>query len=82
MPTQRITDRFEKVRSEGRKALVTYIMGGDPDLETSYQALCALRDNGADIIQSAADRERSGKETPGGRHSGENQQAEDPLCGG
>lgn len=54
MPTQRITDRFEKVRSEGRKALVTYIMGGDPDLETSYQALCALRDNGADIIELGA----------------------------
>jgi len=54
MPTQRITDRFDKVRAEGRAALVTYIMAGDPDLETSYQALCALRDNGADIIELGA----------------------------
>ena len=54
MPTQRITDRFEKVRAENRSALVTYMMAGDPDLETSYQALCALRDNGADIIELGA----------------------------
>ncbi|WP_300377283.1 tryptophan synthase subunit alpha [Henriciella sp.] len=54
MPTQRITDRFDKVRAENRAALVTYIMAGDPDLETSYQALCALRDNGADIIELGA----------------------------
>ncbi|MEM5515584.1 tryptophan synthase subunit alpha [Henriciella sp. AS95] len=54
MPTQRITDRFEKVRAEGRSALVTYMMAGDPDLEASYEALCALRDNGADIIELGA----------------------------
>mgnify|MGYP003656304438 CR=1 FL=1 len=54
MPTSRITDRFEKVRAEGRAALVTYLMAGDPDLETSYQSLCALRDNGADIIELGA----------------------------
>ena len=54
MPTSRITARFDKVRAEGRAALVTYIMAGDPDLETSYDALCALRDNGADIIELGA----------------------------
>jgi len=54
MPTSRITARFEQVKAEGRAALVTYIMAGDPDLETSYQALCALRDNGADIIELGA----------------------------
>ncbi|WP_084420868.1 tryptophan synthase subunit alpha [Henriciella litoralis] len=54
MPTQRITDRFDKVRAEGRAALVTYLMAGDPDIETSYEALCALRDNGADIIELGA----------------------------
>lgn len=51
MPTARITDRFAKTKSEGRAALVTYIMAGDPDLETSHANLCALRDNGADIIE-------------------------------
>ena len=54
MPTSRITTRFDKVKAEGRAALVTYLMAGDPDLETSYQALCALRDNGADIIELGA----------------------------
>ena len=54
MPTSRINARFDKVKAEGRTALVAYIMGGDPDLETSYQALCALRDKGADIIELGA----------------------------
>ena len=54
MTTARITARFEKVKSENRAALVTYLMAGDPDLEASYQALCALRDNGADIIELGA----------------------------
>ena len=54
MPTSRIVTRFDKVKAEGRAALVTYLMAGDPDLETSYQALCALRDNGADIIELGA----------------------------
>ena len=54
MPVARISTRFEAARAEGRAALVAYLMGGDPDLETSYQALCALRDNGADIIELGA----------------------------
>lgn len=54
MPTSRISARFDKVKAEGRAALVTYMMAGDPDLETSFQALCALRDNGADIIELGA----------------------------
>ena len=54
MPTSRISTRFDKVKAEGRAALVTYIMAGDPDLETSYDALRAVRDNGADIIELGA----------------------------
>ncbi len=54
MPTTRINTRFQKVKAEGRAALVAYMMAGDPDLETSYQALCALRDNGADAIELGA----------------------------
>jgi len=50
----RISARFERARSEGRAALVTYVMAGDPDLETSYANICALRDNGADIIELGA----------------------------
>ena len=54
MPTSRINARFDKVKAEGRAALVSYIMAGDPDLESSFQALCALRDNGADVIELGA----------------------------
>ena len=54
MPTSRIVARFDKVKSEGRAALVSYLMAGDPDLESSYQALCAVRDNGADLIELGA----------------------------
>ncbi|MEM6556709.1 MAG: tryptophan synthase subunit alpha [Pseudomonadota bacterium] len=54
MPTSRIVARFDKVKAEGRAALVAYLMAGDPDLESSYQAMCALRDNGADLIELGA----------------------------
>jgi len=54
MPISRISDKFDALRAEGRAALVTYLMAGDPDLETSFEALCALRDNGADVIELGA----------------------------
>ena len=54
MPTSRITARFEKAKAENRAALVSYLMAGDPDLEASFQAMCALRDNGADVIELGA----------------------------
>lgn len=54
MTVSRISARFERVKSEGRAALVTYLMGGDPDLDTSFAAMKALRDNGADIIELGA----------------------------
>jgi tryptophan synthase alpha chain len=54
MGRTRIETAFAKARGENRAALVTYLMAGDPDLETSYAALCALRDNGADIIELGA----------------------------
>ncbi len=54
MPTSRITDAFARARSENRAALVAYLMGGDPDLESSLAAMRALRDNGADIIELGA----------------------------
>lgn len=54
MTTARITARFDQTRTEGRAALVAYLMAGDPDLEASYDAMCALRDNGADVIELGA----------------------------
>jgi tryptophan synthase alpha chain len=54
MGRTRIEAAFAKAKAEGRAALVTYLMAGDPDLEASYDALCALRDGGADIIELGA----------------------------
>ncbi|WP_204315413.1 tryptophan synthase subunit alpha, partial [Stenotrophomonas maltophilia] len=39
------------VGDEGRAALVTYVMAGDPDPETSLKVLDALPKAGADIVE-------------------------------
>lgn len=49
--TQRIEARFQKCRAEGRAALVTYVMAGDPDPETSLEILRSLPKAGADIVE-------------------------------
>ena len=49
--TQRIEARFQKCRQEGRAALVTYVMAGDPDPETSLEILKSLPAAGADIVE-------------------------------
>ncbi|ATQ69108.1 MULTISPECIES: tryptophan synthase subunit alpha [Methylosinus] len=47
----RIDARFEALRAEGRAALVTFVMAGDPDLETSFQIMRSLPKAGADLIE-------------------------------
>src|SRR3712207_3152543 len=49
--TKRIEARFQQCRQEGRAALVTYVMAGDPDPETSLQILKSLPGAGADIVE-------------------------------
>ena len=49
--TTRIDRRMAKLKQEGRPALVTYFMGGDPDYETSLSIMKALPKAGADIIE-------------------------------
>ncbi|ODT48284.1 MAG: tryptophan synthase subunit alpha [Pelagibacterium sp. SCN 63-126] len=49
--TTRIDSRFAELKAENRPALVTYIMGGDPDLATGQAILEALPQAGADIIE-------------------------------
>lgn len=49
--TARIAARFAKARAENRAALVTYVMAGDPDPETSLAVLRALPKAGADIVE-------------------------------
>ena len=47
----RITERFNKLKTEGRKAFIPYITAGDPDLATTESLLLALADAGADVIE-------------------------------
>jgi len=47
----RIEKRFAALKKEGRAALVTFTMAGDPDYETSLAIAKALPNAGADIIE-------------------------------
>ena len=47
----RIDDTFARLKSEGRKAFVSYVMAGDPDYETSLQIVKGLPGAGVDIIE-------------------------------
>ena len=49
--TTRIDRRFAALRAEGRAALVTYIMAGDPDYGSSLAILKALPRAGADVVE-------------------------------
>jgi tryptophan synthase alpha chain len=49
--TTRIDTRFAELKKQGRSALVTFVMAGDPDPATSLEILKALPKSGADIIE-------------------------------
>jgi tryptophan synthase alpha chain len=51
MSDTRIDRRFAAVKNEGRPALVTFVMAGDPDHETSEAIIKALPKAGADVIE-------------------------------
>ena len=51
MTETRIDRRFARLKEEGRPALVTYMMAGDPDYSTSLSILKALPAAGADVIE-------------------------------
>jgi len=47
----RLEATFARCRAEGRGALVTYVMGGDPDLASSKALALACLDGGADLLE-------------------------------
>ena len=49
--TTRIDRRFAALKKEGRAALVTFTMAGDPDHATSVAILNGLAKAGADVIE-------------------------------
>jgi tryptophan synthase alpha chain len=51
MTVARLDARFADLKREGRAGFVAYVMGGDPDAETSLAILKGLPAAGADIIE-------------------------------
>ncbi|MFO0582702.1 MAG: tryptophan synthase subunit alpha [Anaeromyxobacter sp.] len=47
----RIQAAFDRAKAEGRPALVTYVMAGDPDLATSKAVAMACVEGGADLLE-------------------------------
>ncbi len=47
----RIDERFSLLRNENRKALITYITAGDPDINTTGKLVLQMEKSGADIIE-------------------------------
>ena len=47
----RIDDCFARLRAQGRKAFVSYIMAGDPDVSTSLALMKGLPAAGVDVIE-------------------------------
>ena len=47
----RIEQRFERLKREGKKAFIPYIMSGDPDMKTTESLIMMLEDCGADVIE-------------------------------
>ena len=47
----RITTTFEKLRAQKKKALITYIMAGDPDMDTTEVLISAIEQAGGDILE-------------------------------
>ncbi len=47
----RIEDRFIELKKQGRKALITFVTAGDPDLDTTIRLVEEMEKQGADIIE-------------------------------
>lgn len=48
---KRISERFELLRRQGRKALVTYLTAGDPEPGITVELMHTLVRNGADLLE-------------------------------
>jgi tryptophan synthase alpha chain len=47
----RIQKRFDRLKTENKKALVAFISAGDPDLDTTKGLFKVIENNGADLIE-------------------------------
>jgi len=47
----KIPERFDILKNNGQKALIAYVTGGDPDMETTEKLILAMAEEGVDIIE-------------------------------
>ncbi len=47
----RIDACFEELKAQGRKALITFVTAGDPDMETTEKVVLEMFDKGSDIVE-------------------------------
>ncbi len=50
-PADRLREAFDRCRARKEAALVTYVMGGDPDVATSRAMALACAEAGADVLE-------------------------------
>ena len=51
MVVSRIAGRFQQLREQGRKALIPYVVAGDPGLDVTVPLMHRMVESGADIIE-------------------------------
>ncbi len=47
----RIVRKFREIKNNDKKALITFLTAGDPDLDTSYRVAKEMIDNGIDVLE-------------------------------
>lgn len=47
----RIDERFDQLKTEGKKALIAFLAVGDPDIEISKRAIYTMQEEGVDLIE-------------------------------
>ena len=47
----RLTDTLDNLKKENKKALVAYLVAGDPNLETTIELMHLLVKSGVDVIE-------------------------------
>ncbi len=47
----RIDERFNKLKQENRKALITFLTVGDPNMDISEKAIFTMQEEGVDVIE-------------------------------
>ena len=49
--SNRISDTFNRLKSNSEKAFIAFITGGDPDIETTERLILAMEESGVDLVE-------------------------------